>query len=202
MKRIASIVSGMVSAAAAAVVVALLTVAPAAAENPSELQADLADDSIYVAPSRVDEVDAGPVVQVMERVRAEGLTVYVLWPDEPLPNTSAFARRVQELYEVDVVLVFGPEGQLGSHVSEDLEGDTIRALSAAREVEEPAEIVDAYLDGLLEEPVRPRPAIVNTLVRWIAILVGALVAAAVGEQMIRQYKRSRQRRELEQLRAD
>jgi hypothetical protein len=202
MKCIAAIVSGMVAAASAAVFVALVTVAPAAAENPSELGADLADDSVYIAPRRIDEVDAAPVTQVLERVRADGLTVYVLWPDEPLPNTGAFARRVQELYEVDVVLVFGPEGQLGSHVSDDLEGDTIRALNAARQADGPAEIVDAYVAGLLEEPERPRPAIVNTLVRWIAILVGALVAAAVGEQMIRQYKRSRQRRELEQLRVD
>jgi hypothetical protein len=66
----------------------------------------------------------------------------------------------------------------------------------------PSAKADAFLTGLLEEPVRERPAIINTLVRWIAILLAALVAAAIGEQMIRQYKRSRKRQAFEATRQD
>lgn len=202
MKRIAAIVIWLAGTAAAAILVVPFAASAVVIENPSELQADLSDDAVYIAPRRAGQVDPGPVLPVIERARAEGLTMYVLWPDDPQPNTGAFARRIQELYEVDVVLVFGPEDQFGSFVSEDYEDGAVRALSAARQAEGPGAVVDAYLTGLLEEPERERPAIVNTLVRWIAILVAVLVAAAVGEQMIRQYRRARQRRALDQLRID
>lgn len=202
MMRIAAIVIRLTAAASAVVLAALVAASAAAAENPSELQTELADDGVYVAPVFLGDVDGGSVLPVVERARAEGLSMYVLWPQDPQPNTDAFARRVQEMYQVDVVLVFGPEGQVGSYVSEDYEAESIRAVTATRDTDDPASTADAYLTGLLEEPERERPAIVNRLVRWIAIMVGALVAAAVGEQMIRQYKRSRQRRELERLRSD
>lgn len=199
---IAAVVFRLTAAASVVVLAGLVAASPAAAENPSELQADLADDGVYIAPARAGDIDGGTVLPVVERARTEGLSMYVLWPNDPQPNTDAFARRIQEQYQVDVVLVFGPEGQLGSFVSEDYEAESIRAVAAARDTDDPAATADAYLTGLLEEPDRERPAIVNRLVRWIAIMVGALVAAAVGEQMIRQYKRSRQRRQLEELRTD
>jgi len=182
-----------------AVVFSALAIGSAAgAENPGDLQADLTDDGVYVAPGRANDVDPGAVLATIERARAEGVSMQVLWPDDPHPNTGAFARRIQEFNEVDVVLVFGPEDQLGSHVAEDFEDGSIRAFNAARSADTPSAKADAYLTGLLEEPVRERPAIINTLVRWIAILIAVLVAGAVGEQMIRQYRRSRKRRLLEE----
>ncbi len=177
--------------------VLLLLVTAASAENPVDVLPDLTDDGVYVASSRVGDADPSAVIPVIQRAQAEGLTMSILWPSEPQPTTSAFARRVQEAGESDVVLVFGPEGDFGSFVAEDYEDGSIRAVNAARAAVSPAAKADAFLTGLLEEPVRERPAIINSLVRWIAILLGALVAAAVGEQMIRQYKRSRKRQAFE-----
>ena len=182
---------------ALAVTPVALTVTPAAAENPGDLLPELADDGVYIASSRSSEADPGMFLPVIERARADGVSMAVLWPDNPQPNTGAFARRIQEASLIDVVLVFGPDGAFGSFVSEDYEEASIRASAAARVSAEPTTQASAYLTGLLEEPVRERPAIVNELVRWIVILLVALVAGAVGEQMIRQFKKSRQRRKLQ-----
>lgn len=187
----------LVWALALAAVVAVPGVARA--ENPADIQSELADDGVYIAPSRSAEIDAGVVLPTIERARTRGVTMQIAWPEEPQPNTSAFARRLQEFNGVDVVLVFGPDGELGSFVSEDYEDGAVRAINAARLAGGPRAQADAFLTGLLEEPVRERPAIINTMVRWIALLVGALVIGAVGEQMIRQYRRGRQKRQLEEL---
>lgn len=167
------------------------------AENPVDVVSELADDGVYIASSRAGDADPSAVILVIQRAQAEGLTMGILWPSEPQPTTSAFARRVQEAGEMDVVLVFGPDGEFGSFVAEDYEDGSIRAVNAARAAVSPSAKADAFLTGLLEEPVRERPAIINSLVRWIAILLAALVVAAVGEQMIRQYKRSRKRQAFE-----
>lgn len=171
---------------------------PIGAENPSEVIPELADDGVYVAPGRADEADAASFAPVIEAARVDGVSMAVVWPDDPQPNTNAFARRMQEASMLDVVLVFGPDDVLGSFVSEDYEDGSIRATAAAREVSTPTQQASAFLVGLLEEPVRERPAIIDDVVRWIAICLAALVAAAVGEQMIRGFKRSQKRRKLRQ----
>lgn len=170
---------------------------PAAAEAPSDVATELADDGVYVSPRRTSEAEPGAYLPVIQDARVLGLTMGIVWPHDPQPNTGAFARRVQELTELDVVLVFGPDGVVGAHVSEDYDEDAVRALSAARAQTNPVEQAEAYLTGLTEEPVREQPAIVGELVRWIVILLVALVVAAVCEQMIRQFKRSRKRRAFE-----
>lgn len=168
----------------------------ASAENPSDLLPELADDGIYIAPSRVSEADPSTFSVVIDQARADGVSMAVLYPADPQPNTSAFARRIQEASMLDAVLVFGPDETLGTFVSEDYQDGAIRAAAASRAEVTPAAQATAFLTGLLEEPVRERPPIVNDLVRWIVILVAALVAAAVGEQMIRQFKKSRKRQQL------
>ena len=201
MKRIArdrSLARLPLALAGLLVAIFALTATPAVAENPSDLIPELADDGVYIAPSRSSEADAGMFITVVERARADGVTLAVVWPEDPQPNTGAFARRVQEASFADVVLVFGPEDTFGSFVAEDYEEGSIRASAAARLVDEPVAKTSAYLTGLLEEPVRERPAIVNELVRWIVLLLAALVVAAVGEQMIRKFKKSRK---LQKLRA-
>lgn len=198
MKRIARGLSPTRSLAWLGCVVAIFVVLanPSAAENPGDVLPELADDGVYVASSRSGEADAASFVPVIEQARADGVSLGVVWPADPQPNTSAFARRIQEASMLDVVLVFGPDGDFGSFVSEDYQEGSIRAAAAARPIADPVSRVDAYMTGLLEEPVRERPAIVNDLVRWIVILLVALVIAAVGEQMIRQFKKSRKRKKL------
>lgn len=173
-----------------------LSMAPVAAENPSEILAELTDDGIFIADSRSDEAEPGMFISVVEDARSQGVVMAVVWPEDPQPNTGAFARRVQEASLADVVLVFGPDDAFGSFVSEDFEEGSIRALSAARVESEPSAKASAYLTGLLDEPVRERPEIVNQLVRWIVLLLAALVVGAVGEQMIRAFKKSRKRQKL------
>ena len=106
---------------------------PAAAENPADILPELADDGVYVASSRVADADPNGVLPVIQRAQTDGVSMSVLWPAEPQPNTSAFARRVQEASGIDVVLVFGPEGDFGSFVAEDYEDGSIRAENAARD---------------------------------------------------------------------
>ncbi len=194
MRRVAEVV---VAGSVLLLAVFGLLAAPAAAEHPSEVVAELADDGVYVAPGRVADADPDGVTPVISQAQADGVSMGVVWPDDPQPNTAAFARRVQEAGDLDVVLVFGPDGAFGSFVAEDYEDDAIRAANAARDAATPAGKAEAFLTGLLEEPVRERPEIINTLVRWIAILLAALVAGAIGEQMIRQYKRNRKRQAFE-----
>jgi len=178
------------------VAVFALTIHPAAAENPIDIVPELVDDGIFIASSRSSEADPGMFIPVVERARAAGVSMAVVWPQDPQPNTEAFARRVQEASLADVVLVFGPDDAFGSFVAEDFEEDSIRAASAARDESEPVAKASAYLTGLLEEPIRSRPEIVDQLVRWIILLLAALVVGAVGEQMIRAFKKSRKLQEL------
>ncbi len=173
------------------VVLLVLPLVPAGAEHPSDIVPELADDGVFIAAARSDEADPGMFLPAIEEARAGGVSMAVVWPDDPQPNTGAFARRVQEASMVDVVLVFGPDDEFGSFVSEDYQDDSIRAAAAAREVDEPSAKASAFVGGLLEVPVRERPAIVNDLVRWIILLLAALVVGAVGEQMIRSFKKSR-----------
>lgn len=173
-----------------------LMASPSAAENPNDLLADLADDGVYIAPSRTGEAEPGSFVSVIDQARADGVSLAIVWPADPQPNTGAFARRVQEASMIDVVLVYGPDDEFGSFVAEDFEEGSIRAAAAAREVSEPTNRASAFMTGLLDEPVRERPPIVNQLVRWIVILLVALIIGAVGEQVIRQFKKSRKRKKL------
>jgi len=199
MKRIARDRSpARLSLAFAGLLVAVfaLTIHPAAAENPIDIVPELVDDGIYIASSRSSEADPEMFIPVVERARAAGVSMAVVWPQDPQPNTGAFARRVQEASLADVVLVFGPDDAFGSFVAEDFEEDSIRAASAARDESEPVAKASAYLTGLLEEPIRSRPEIVDQLVRWIILLLAALVVGAVGEQMIRAFKKSRKLQEL------
>lgn len=175
---------------------------PAGAQNPSEVVPELADDGVYIATSRRGEANPTDFSAVIEEARSEGLTFAVVYPDDPQPNTGAFARRIQEASMFDVVLVFGPDGVLGSFVSEDYGEDAIRASAAAREAADPPGQAAAFLTGLLEEPVRERPAIVGELVRWIVILLALLVTGALAEQLLRQFKRQRKRRKLQRAQTE
>lgn len=186
----------MVALTGSLMAVFALAATPVGAESPFEIVGELVDDGVYIAPGRTSDAEPAMFVAVIEQARADGVSLAVVWPDDPQPNTGAFARRVQEASMADVVLVFGPEDTFGSFVAEDYEERAIRASAAARAVDEPAEKASAYLTGLLEEPVRERPAIINELVRWIVLLLAALVVGAVGEQMIRAFKKSRKRQKL------
>lgn len=196
-RKFSTVVAPLGVAVLAVVAVVSLLAPPAAAEAPSDVAVELADDGVYISPRRSSEAEPGAYAPVVQDARVQGLTVGIVWPHDPQPNTGAFARRVQEITELDVVLVFGPDDVLGAHVSEDYEDGAVRALSAARAESSPVEQAEAYLVGLTDEPVREQPAIIGELVRWIAILLAALVVAAVCEQMIRQFKRLRKRRALE-----
>ncbi len=66
---------------ALAVTPVALTAPPAAAENPGDILEELADDGVYIAPSRSSEADPGMFLPVIEQARAEGVSMAVLWPD-------------------------------------------------------------------------------------------------------------------------
>jgi len=179
------------------IVAVAFVAAPVSAENPGDLLPEIADDGIYIAPSRSSEAAPSDFVAVIEEARGDGVQMAVLYPEDPQPNTGAFARRMQEASGLDVVVVFGPEGAFGSFVSEDFGDGAIRAAAAARELSEPTAKVEAFVTGLLEEPVRERPEIIDELVRWIIILMALLVTGAMAEQLLRRLRRQRKLRRLQ-----
>ncbi len=170
-----------------------LVAAPAAAETPSEVVAETTGDGIYIANTRRNAFDVSMFQPTVDAAAREGIRMIVAVPFDPVPTTTAFARRIREASDADVALVFGPDGVLGADVSEDYEDDEVRALSAARERTTPEGQAEAFLVGLTTEPVRERPEIIDTVVRWIVILLVVLIAAALLEQGVRQAKRARRR---------
>lgn len=164
------------------VVVLAIASTPVGAETPSELAEELAVDGVYVAPSR-DDVDEAALEAVVEDLRFESLRINVVAPVDPVPDTKAFARRIQEKMSSDAAIVFPPPqtdpeaepAQLEAYAVDDLSDGLIRALSAARAEPDPAEAVRVFASELTVEPDAGRPAIIGRL-----ILLGLLLAAVLG----------------------
>ncbi|MEZ5409362.1 MAG: hypothetical protein R2761_15140 [Acidimicrobiales bacterium] len=172
------------AALGATVMAALLAPPPAGAESPTVLAAELAIDGAYVAPERTD-VSEADLVEQTGHARALGLRLVVVVPNDPRPNAEAFARRVLEATDSDVALVFPPGGGLEASVADDLQSQSLRALSAARSKADPVLATEVYIDTVLAEPSRSVPAVVSRTVLAVLILAVVLGGVVLAEQAIR-----------------
>lgn len=155
---------------------ALLGVGPAGAESPTVMADEVAEDGVFVAAFRND-VDEAALIAAVEDARNNGLDLVVIVPGDPQPTAKAFARRVQELTEVDAVVVLPSDGPLEAYVMEDLSTARPRAVDAARTLADPARAVATFAEELTTVAETGRPAIVGQILR--ALLLFAVVIGAV-----------------------
>jgi len=164
---------------------AVLAGPPAAlAESPTQLASELAIDGAYVAPERTDVTEADLVEQT-NHARALGLRLVVVVPSDPRPSPEAFARRILEATDSDVALVFPPGGGLEASVADDLQSQSLRALSAARSKADPVLATEVYIDTVLAEPSRSVPAVVSRTILGVLVLAVVLGGVVLLEQAIR-----------------
>jgi hypothetical protein len=174
----------------------LVSPAPAAAETPSEVLAELVGDNTYVAAARQSEFDEAEFERLVVDARAVGVNLVIVAPLEVSPSTTAFARRVREASGVGVTVVFGPDGVFAVNVEQDLEDDATRAVNVASDVADPVERVETLITELTTEPVRERPAFFDRVLRWVITLLAVLIGAAVVERLVREGKKARRRAKL------
>ncbi len=174
-----------------AVLSLLLTVggaSPVAAESPATAVEGLVD-GVYVAPGI--DIDPSAMQAVVDRARSEGLSMLIVAPSDPLPTTSAYALRVRQLVEADVVVVFGPEGDIEGSVVDDYFDGFARAETQSRLQADPVTAANRFLDELLREPSGGLPSMVGDLIRVAVGLVAVIGLATVGEYVVRTRRRRR-----------
>jgi len=159
-----------------AVTAVLLPVTAAAAETPSRVAQEAAEDGVFVAIGR-DDVDEAALVAAVEDASFDGLRLVVVVPRDPQPTAKAFARRVQELTEADAALVFPEEGPLETYVIDELSSSRIRATEAARGLDDPARAVAAFVDEATSVRDAGTPEILRQIIN--ALLLMALVVGVV-----------------------
>ena len=165
----------------------------ASAETPTRVVEDTSIDGVYIAPSRKPDFDKAVFLEAVAAANEMGITLIVVVPFEAQPSTTAFALRTRQAADVDVAIVFGPDGVFAADVSEDYEDVAIRALNAARVESTPQAQVDTFMVDLTTEPERSRPEMIDTVVRWAILLTAGLLAAASLEWLLRQAKKARRR---------
>jgi hypothetical protein len=174
-------------------VTALTLAAPmapvAAAETPSQIEAATESDGVYIAPGRRFDVDG--LEAVVDDARFEGLRLVVVAPRDPQPSAEAFARRVQEAIEADAVIVFPPEGLVQAYTVDDLDSARVRALGAAREVDDPVQAVETFVTELTTTPEVGTPPIAGQLVTILMVCAVIVVAIVVIERLLAAAARKR-----------
>ncbi len=162
----------------------------AAAESPTEVAEELADDGVFVGFGRFD-IDEQSLIAAVEDARFDGLRVVAVAPRDPHPGPAAYARRIQEQTEADAALVFPPQGPMEAYVIEDLSGSRIRATEAAQEVDDPAEAVATFAREINSVRETGTPRIVNQIMRALVIMALVIGVVVAIEQAIEWYKRRR-----------
>ncbi len=163
----------------------------AAAETPSEVVAGTADNGVFIANGLGDEADFVPVV---ERAAAAGLDLAVIEPLAPEPDAAAFALRVLQASEHDVVALVDQGGRIWLQAAEIEDRDL---LSARREGEAQASTVaalNAIIDDLVTDPEPETPAIFGSLQRAALALVALVILGTIADQFVRRLMASQRRK--------
>lgn len=174
------------------VVVWLTLVAPGGAETPAEVIASADDNGgVYLAP-RMGEFDEAQLMSVVSRTQRDGVRLLVVAPRVAEPDSEAFALRVRQAADIDAVLLFDAEGVAWASVSDEYEDGFVRAVEGARSAATPESATEAFVQELLNEPDRPLPDVIATIIRWTVYLLIALGLAALAEQLLRRRRRQEQ----------
>ena len=161
--------------------------APAAAESPTEVAEQLADDGVFVSRARSD-IDESALIRAVQDVRFDGLRLVAVAPIDPQPDGKAYARRIREVVDADAALIFLDDGSLEANVIEDLSGGRIRATERARAATDPGRAVLVFGRELTAEPEQGRPVLVSRLILaaiMLAVVIGIVTAL---EQAVRRAK--------------
>ncbi len=163
----------------------------AAAESPSRVAEQVADDGVFIGFGRSAGFDEQALANAVAAAAIDDLTIVVVAPVDPQPTTRAFARRIQELTEVDVAIVFPPEGPMEAYASDVWSTTRPRALEEARQLNVPSQAVDVFVEELLSDGGRGRPPIVGQIIRALVLFVLAIAAVLGIEAALARAKSSR-----------
>ena len=161
----------------------LLPVAGAAAESPSQVAEETADDGVFVGLGRGDDVDEAALMAAVENASFDGLRIIVVVPQDPQPTAKAFARRVQEQTEADAVLVFPEDGRLETYVIDELSSSRIRATEAARNLVDPARATSAFAAEVNSVDDPGTPQVVRQIIT-VLVLMALVVGIVVGVEFL------------------
>lgn len=177
---------GVFIAAISAFALLIMVPGPASAEQP-DVVVGLIDrnDGVYVPTSRNNDIDRTAVRAALAEADTLGFNAAVIAPLDPWPNNEAFALRVRQAGEYDIIISFGPDGEIDGSVDSEVEGDPLRARKAARAAASPQAAVSAYLTALVTEPVRETPSLAGDILKWAVVLVFVLAASVVLESYFR-----------------
>jgi hypothetical protein len=169
------------------VVLLVLTVpAVASAEDPEDVVRFIGlTDDVYVAPSRRTQFDREAIQIALAAAGNQGLTAAVIVPSDPFPSNDGFALRVRQASEIDLIISFGPDGEIDASLTNESDADVLRALRAARIADTPEGAVAAFLEDMVTEPVQETPSLVGDVLRWAIILVIVLAVAVALEAFLR-----------------
>jgi len=172
---------------------ASLSGTPVAAEQPTPVISAMRTDGLFLHNRRDNDLDREALAKVVTDADALGYKMGIVVPIEPLPDLRSFVLRVQQGGEFDIVMGFGNEGEIEAETSEELSDELLSSLRAVRDTDGTIEELSAmFLTELTTEPEATIPPFVWRVIRWVAILLGALVLAGIVEQIWRsQSKRGR-----------
>lgn len=176
-----------------AVLSCLLMVPTAGAQSPTTV-IDNASNGVFVSPVRSRDVDSAGLAAVVADAQSQGIAMLVVVPSDPQPSASAFALRVLQASDLDVILVFGPEGPMSAAVSEDYRDGYPRAQKVGRAAEDEITAAQQFLVELTNEPPGGLPDIVGDLL-LAAVVLTVVVGIATGvEVAIRRDRHQRRTR--------
>ena len=171
------------------VVLLLMLVSPAAAESPPEVVAAAdANGGVYIAP-RMGEFDEPRLASIVSRTQLDGLRLLVIAPRTAEPDSEAFALRVRQAADVEAVLLFDADGLAWASVVADYDDGFVRAVDGARSTSTPEAATEEFVQQLMNEPDRPLPDVISTVIRWIILLLIALGLAPLAEQQLQRRRR-------------
>lgn len=163
---------------------------PVAAEQPSTVITALRNDGVFIHNRRDDEIDRSRLVKVVQDAQALGYKMGIVVPLDPLPELRAFVLRVQQGGEFDVILGFGPDGEIEAETGNVLDGDRLSALAAVRKADGSAEdLAELFLTELTTDPEATMPESVRRIIKWVIWFVAILGIAILVEWIWRSRSR-------------
>lgn len=164
---------------------------PAAAESPGEVIEGTADNGVFVALGLGDEAVYETIVQ---RAADAGLDFAVVEPLAPEPDPDAFALRVLQASEHDVVALVDSSDRIWLQAAEIEDRDLFSARNAASDAATPVAALDIIVTELTTEFEPGRPEIIDQLQRAAIALVALILLGTIADQLVRRLMASRRRR--------
>lgn len=186
MRASSCLLTKIVAFALGSLLVVLSGAGAVAAEEPDDVVSRLErEGGVYVASSRRADYDPDELGAALAQAEEQGLNAVVIVPSDPFPNNEAFALRVRQSGEYDLVISFGPDDEIHASLIGENDADPLRALGAARLASSPDRAVEAFLTDMVTVRIRETPSMVGTVLKWAIVLVCVLALAVALEAFVR-----------------